>query len=165
MKRRILGCLLLLVMIPAVAFASAVKVSSTDLIENALALDGQTVVYTGEAIGDLMPRGDHAWVNLSDGSNAIGVWIDADMLRTVSTMGRYGQVGDILQVTGVFHRACQEHGGDMDLHAEQIVVLQKGHTVQGAVSGWKIILAIMFMVLDIVILIVYLKRTNKRGIR
>jgi hypothetical protein len=161
MKRTLIVCLLLFLLIPTAAFASATAVTSTDLIENALTLDGQTITYTGEVIGDLMPRGDHAWVNISDGSNAIGVWIDADMLSMISMVGRYGQIGDMLQVTGVFHRACQEHGGDMDIHADQIVILQKGHAVKGAVSGWKAILAIVFAALDGIILFFYL-RTNRR---
>jgi len=59
----------LLLALPGGAQAQA---SSSELIEGASRLDGQTVEFRGEAIGDLMPRGDHVWLNVSDGQNTLG---------------------------------------------------------------------------------------------
>ncbi|WP_414150707.1 hypothetical protein ACIZ62_16885 [Acetobacterium carbinolicum] len=39
------------------------------LVENAEAMDGKTVTVIGEA----MERGDYAWGNINDGSNAMGI--------------------------------------------------------------------------------------------
>ena len=165
MKRLQIVCLLLLLMISAAACASAAEMTSTDLIENAAALDKQTVVYIGEVIGDILPRGDHAWVNVSDGANAIGIWIDEAMLREISVVGRYGQTGDTVRVTGIFNRTCQEHGGDMDIHAERIDLIKSGQAAAGTVSGWMVILASVFTVFDVAILIIYLKRRSNRSMR
>lgn len=160
MKRLMIGCLIVLTLLFPVAMASASEVTSTDLIENGLSLDGQTVVYSGEAIGEILRRGDHAWVNVSDGVNAIGIWIDLDMFASITAVGRYGQTGDTLRITGVFHRACQEHGGDLDLHAEQLTVVKTGSGKQHPVSGWMVAASAIFVILDVALLIVYVKRRN-----
>lgn len=110
-------------------FAEALTVSSRDLIENAKAYTEQTIQYEGEIVGDILWRGDHAWVNLSDGSNAIGVWLTRDQLPATVTPGRYQMKGDTLQVVGEFHRACAEHGGDYDIHASQVTLTLPGHPV------------------------------------
>ena len=56
---------------------AAQKISINDLINNTTAYDMQTVTVEGEAIGEALERGDHAWVNINDGSNAIGIWMTA----------------------------------------------------------------------------------------
>ena len=98
------------------------EVSSADLIERSRAWDGNTVEYRGEAVGEVMKRGEHAWVNLHDGKNAIGVWCPFRLAERVRIPGDYFHSGDIVRVKGVFHRACPEHGGDLDIHA---VALEK----------------------------------------
>ena len=97
MKKLAMITLALWLLLPFGALAEAREVTSTDLIENALALDGQTVTYTGEVVGDIMKRGDHTWLNLSDGSNAMGVWAETAALGAdcgcgaVWRKGRYGR--------------------------------------------------------------------------
>ena len=165
MKRLMILCVFVLLLLPVAASAAATIITSTDCIERAFDLDGQTVLYTGEVIGDVMPRGEYAWVNVSDGANAIGVWISKDMLGMISVAGRYGSVGDSLQITGVFHRACQEHGGDMDIHAQQMIVMEVGHAASRPASGMMILAAMLFAGLDVVLLIVYWRRRSPRGRR
>jgi len=98
----------------------AQPVSSTELINNAREYDGKMVSYEGEVIGDIMARGQSGWVNVNDGKNAIGIWLDASLLKEVSFGGRYKTKGDIIEVAGIFQRACLEHGGDLDIHAQGI---------------------------------------------
>ena len=51
-------------------------VTLSELIENAEEYDGKTILFKGEAIGDPLKRGDHTWVNVSDGNNsAVGVYM------------------------------------------------------------------------------------------
>ena len=138
------------------------EVTSTALIERASVLDGQQVVYTGEVIGDVLPRGDHAWVNVSDGVNAIGVWLDASQFQQITMPGRYGQTGDRLAITAVFHRACPEHGGDLDLHAVQIEVIARGHDTPATVSGTLALGAVLFAALDGVLLVLWLRKRKIR---
>jgi len=98
----------------------AQPISSSELIKNAKDYDGKTVLYGGEVIGDIMRRGDFAWINVNDGQNAIGVWIDASMLKEITYTGSYRSKGDVVDIAGEFHRACPEHGGDLDIHARAL---------------------------------------------
>lgn len=108
----------------------AQPISSTELINNAKQYDGKTVVYTGEAIGDIMKRGDYAWMNINDGQNAIGIWVNSSLVKDIAYTGSYKSIGDEIEVTGVFHRACTEHGGDLDIHAQAIRKIDSGRSIQ-----------------------------------
>ena len=121
--------ILLLFLFPISAHAENQTVSSTDLIENASELDGNTVSYSGEVVGDILYRGDYAWINVSDGENAIGIYIPASEAKKIELTGKYRVVGDTVSLTGTFHRACSEHGGDMDIHADAIVITEEGYRV------------------------------------
>ena len=98
----------------------AQSVSSNELINNAKQYDGKIVTYEGEAIGDIMNRANFAWVNINDGNNAIGIWISGPLAKSINYTGSYKSKGDRIEITGVFHRACPEHGGDLDIHAQAI---------------------------------------------
>jgi hypothetical protein len=124
------------------AFAAAAEVvTSNDLIDKAKDYDGHEVSYTGEVIGDIMDRGEYSWINVSDGNNAIGIWVKTSDLQDINIAGRYNTHGDTVNITGVFHRACAEHGGDFDIHAGKIVVVQKGFATSHALSPIKAVLA------------------------
>jgi hypothetical protein len=111
---------------PAVCRADTV--SGKELIEKAKVLDGTQVTYRGEAVGEIMPRGDFCWLNLNDGANAVGVWMPKEWVRGVMA-GNYRQRGDVLEVSGIFHRSCAQHGGDLDIHAKSIRLLEKGKII------------------------------------
>ncbi|MDP2941664.1 MAG: DNA-binding protein [Candidatus Omnitrophota bacterium] len=95
----------------------AQPVSSSELINNAGQYDGKTVTYAGEVIGDVMRRGNYAWLNVSDGKNAIGIWAPAGLIQDITLAGNYKIKGDTVEVSGEFSRSCPEHGGDLDIHA------------------------------------------------
>jgi len=99
------------------------------LLEGARAFDGLKATIQGEAIGQVMERGTMAWVNVADQSGAIGVWMSAEEARSISMLGSYSCRGDELRITGTFHRACVEHGGDMDIHAETVAIVRAGERV------------------------------------
>jgi hypothetical protein len=120
---------LLLLLMPLWAGAQD-GVGSGDLIEKASLYDGVTVVYGGEVVGDMMYRGDYAWIGISDGANTVSVYIPAAEAKKITHVGGYRVVGDTVQITGVFHRACAEHGGDLDIHANSVEIVQAGHTVE-----------------------------------
>jgi hypothetical protein len=116
-------------------------ISSTQLINQAKAYDTQEVTYSGEVIGDILNAGDHVWLNVSDGSNALGIWAVSELASDVEIAGRYSQHGDDIRITGIFNRACPEHGGDMDIHAESITLLNRGYPIIHEVQRWKLWLA------------------------
>jgi hypothetical protein len=103
--------------------------SSSELIINAKDYDGKLVTYVGEVIGDVMLRGEFAWVNISDGDNALGVWVSSSLTKEINFTGSYKLRGDNLEIAGVFHRACPEHGGDLDIHAQTLRKISSGRIV------------------------------------
>lgn len=112
--------------------------SSKELIERADLLDGKAVSYSGEVVTAIMKRGEHSWVNLNDGENAIGVWCENSMLEGVKFIGDYKFKGDILEVEGKFNRACSIHRGDLDIHATSIKIIKIGYPVAEKVDTAKL---------------------------
>ena len=144
--------------VPDHCFAQAV--SSRELINNAKAYDGKPVVYQGEAIGEVMPRGAYAWVNLLDTNNAIGIWAPSNLSKDILYLGSYKSKGDVLEVTGIFHRACPEHGGDLDIHAQSLSKINSGRPVSEKLNLSKRDLSLML--LGILCLILILRRLKPK---
>lgn len=126
---------------PAVSLAESENIGSNGLIDRAKDYDGQTVVYKGEVVGDILYRGDYAWLAVSDGANTIGCYVTKAQAEQVTFVGSYGKRGDTVRVQGVFHRACAEHGGDLDLHADTVTVIAVGGLVNLPQNKLVIVLA------------------------
>jgi hypothetical protein len=124
MKRAVLVILLLLLLAP-----SARAETLRELLDEPASYDGRQVSFRGEVIGMII-KGDHAWVNIFDNGSAIGVWCRAEEAREISFIGDYTHRGDIVAGTGIFHLACAEHGGDVDIHAISLTVSEKGHVIE-----------------------------------
>lgn len=125
-----------------VSSSYAQQISSSELINNTKKYDGQVVTYQGEVIGDIMTRGDHAWVNLNDGYIAIGVWVRKTELKDINHFGDYRAKGDVIEVTGIFNRSCPEHGGDLDIHAQEIRKVLSGESSFNRLSMKKFYLGL-----------------------
>ncbi len=134
------------------------RISIRDLIENLEHYDGKVVVIEGEVVGDVMRRRGGAWITVNDDPYSersleeggefagvtnigIGVWIGLDMAEQIQVTGGYKSKGDRVRVVGVFHRVCREHGGDTDIHAVSLEVLEKGRPIRHALHWWKLLLA------------------------
>jgi hypothetical protein len=135
-KKIIVLCGLFILMVLPVQ-AATVKIN--DLVEKAKEYDGQTVTLQAEAIGEVLERGDHAWININDKSNAIGVYVPIAEAQKISYFGDYANTGDTLVITGVMHNACKEHGGELDVHAEAITILKKGSVTPRPIPVEKIV--------------------------
>jgi hypothetical protein len=105
---------------------SAVEITSDELINRAKEYDKKEVVYSGEAIGDIMKRDQYGWINVSDGNNAIGIWLPFAETEKIEYTGQYKYTGDTVRIEGIFNNACSEHGGDLDIHAKSVEVVKKG---------------------------------------
>ena len=149
---------ILLLLVPAAALAQDNSISSNDLIDRAKDYDGQSVVYTGEVVGDILYRGDFAWLAVFDGNNTIGCYVPADQAKQISIVGGYGKRGDIVRIDGIFHRACAEHGGDLDIHAVAVTVLTTGGIAKTAASKTTIILACLLPLPAMAMLLLVWKR-------
>ncbi len=125
----------------------------SQLIEQADLLDGTTVVVQGEIVGDIMKRGDHDWINVLIGGTAFGIWISGDQRASITYAGRYGVLGDRVRITGIYHRACREHGGNPDIHALSLEVAAKGHIFPCPIPFWKLTAAVGLLIPASVMLI------------
>jgi hypothetical protein len=144
------------------AGASAVERSTlNDLVENGKVMDGKTVKVRGEAIGEPMKRGEFTWINISDGTLPIGIWMKNEDAEKVKVFGDYSHKGDIIEVVGKFNRACREHGGDMDIHAEIVNVVEEGTTVNHVIDKTKVISSIALTALTLTLLGIYLYRRKQ----
>jgi endonuclease YncB( thermonuclease family) len=86
--------LLLAAPLPSQAKADS-AVSINELVSDARVYDGLTVTINGEAVGESMKRGDYSWVNINDGTNAIGVWLSNEEADKITSYGDYKHIGDI----------------------------------------------------------------------
>jgi hypothetical protein len=144
---------------PALA-ASAIPIN--DLVEESLEYDGQTVSVQGEAIGEVLERGEYAWVNINDGGNAIGIWMSLEDARKIEFFGDYRNSGDILLVTGVFSRNCVGHGGEVDIHCDKLEIISAGHHVVETVAPAKILIAlVLFTFAALAVIIAFVLRRGR----
>lgn len=101
-------------------------VGSKDLIENSQLYDGRTVIYRGEAVGDIMQRGNYLWINVLDAHLAIGIWAPIKFQPLIRFVGGYTMRGDYLEIEGVFNVRCILHAGELDIHANDIRLITRG---------------------------------------
>lgn len=124
---------------PGVALASrAAPVTVGDLTGARSPEDGALVVFEGEAIGEAINESaDGVWVNVLAEGAAIGVVVSREQAERIGSFGEYRRVGDAVRVTGRFERACDEHGGDRDVHAETLEVTREGGPTEHPIHWWK----------------------------
>ncbi|MHB1322923.1 MAG: hypothetical protein ACYC6J_06930 [Coriobacteriia bacterium] len=123
----------------AAALQTPVTTGVVDLTGSESGLDGAAVVFEGEVVSELLAGGPgHGWLNVLDGGMALGVWLPNEMAREVRAFGDWKSSGDVVRVTGTFNQVCAEHGGDMDVHATALVVLDRGEERTRPVSYWKL---------------------------
>jgi len=146
---------------PAVVSAAQPPVLSTnDLVENSYAWDGKVVSFKGEVLEDLMERSDGVWMNLSDGNNtAMGVFVPKGVaMPPIEHTGDYRTAGDIVLITGVFHRTCVQHEGETDIHATSVTVVTPGFTRSNPIHSDRVVLfAVLAVLLGIVLWLYYRK--------
>lgn len=142
---------------------AASEYTINDLIENAKELDEKEITVQGEAIGEGMNRGNYSWININDGTNAIGLWVKQKTAVKVDCYGNYKYIGDTIKITGIFHRACIEHGGEADIHVNNLKVVKEGYRVNNKISMVKVISTIIIVFMALIILLIFNKKViNKK---
>lgn len=122
-------------------------------------LDGTRVTLEGEAIGeDLRADAKHRWVNLLGESVAVGVYMRNADAALIDDFGSYKHSGDIVRVTGIVNIACDQHGGDFDVHAEIVQVISEGQPISRPPQMWKLVLAAVLFAAFAVMAVVYSRR-------
>lgn len=148
----------ILCLMPIVSISNCYAQASTslNLLNNTKQYDGKVVNYKGEVIGDVMIRGDYAWLHVNDGAIAIGIWAPKKMVENIRYVGNYQIKGDIVEVSGTFHRSCLEHGGDLDVHASEIKKVISGSPAIEPINRKKVYIGVYSLV--IVLLFYTLKK-------
>ena len=157
--KTLLIMLLLSFSLSAQVFAAA-AIEINTLIEKSQAFDGQTVTVEGEALGEAMLRGEYAWINISDNTNAIGVWLKASDAQKISVFGDYRHKGDTVKITGIFSRNCAEHGGDVDIHNQAMEIIEKGTNVPETITQTKINAASALFLFALLSAYIYWRRVH-----
>jgi len=151
----------------ALAQGEAVEVTTGDLLEDWEEYDGKEVILIGEVVGDVMARGDFAWITVNDGfysrevlhetgalvgqNSGIGVWLPTEEAEKITRLGRYGSLGDLVEVRGVFYADDVQHGGDFDIQASSLTVLEPGRETDTSPDSWKyyvMVAGLIFLVLS-----------------
>lgn len=162
-----------------IAWQNPNTISSAALIESPKKFNEKGIDFIGEAIGESMTRDrgtsrEGAWVHLNDdaymyravdaGASLSGynsgmpVWVTpAALAKEIKNYGGYNHNGDVVKVQGVFHAACKQHGGDMDIHATSLQVVATGLPIVHPVPHWKMLVALAMALLALAMWIV-----NKR---
>ena len=135
MKRTFLLLIVLMMLLSGVT--SATHITIDELIERPGAYDGVVVVIQGEVVGDVMVRGEHAWINVADDTGVLGVFAPSRLVKGL-VPGRYSMRGDQVVIRGVFNRSCVQHGGDMDIHAEAIELVEQHQPITTPIEQWKV---------------------------
>ena len=130
------------------------------LIEKSQAFDGQTVTVEGEALGEAMLRGEYAWINISDNTNAIGVWLKASDAQKISVFGDYRHKGDTVKITGIFSRNCAEHGGGVDMHGHSLEIIERGYNNPEEITQVKIQAALVLSFFAFLTAYIYWRRIH-----
>lgn len=104
-------------------------------------LDGRTVIFAGEVVGDVLRRSGGAWVQLNDDdyaleigpfgphrerrgfSGGLAVWLPDGLHEGLGEPGRHGRRGDVVLVEGTFLRADPDDGGGMSVRARTLEAL------------------------------------------
>jgi len=137
---------------PAVA-QSGTALDPADVVIDAPELDGSTVILEGEAIGEaLHAHDDFVWVNvLGERGTAIGIVVDRSLADAITTYGDYKHNGDTVRVTGIVNAACDRHGGDLDVHASNLEIVQIGTPRIHEAASWKAILGVSLLIVGAIL--------------
>ena len=149
---------------PSSIYCKTIYTSDT-LIANSNQLDGKTITFCGEVVGDFLQRGDHCWVNVYDGSQAIGIYCKTKMAQHITFFGDYKHTGDMVEVRGVFHKACKEHRGELDIHAEYLRIIKTGVNREHPLSKSRLYLALSLLVCTALIVRLHINRKKNHNLK
>jgi hypothetical protein len=156
-------CTVLIVVFGSPVSAASDQVSINELMNNSAFYDDKIIVLTGEAIGECLERENGCWINMSDGGNAIGIWMTESDAARIRIYGDYRHTGDKVTVTGIFYEACAEHGGEPDIHCTELTIDHIGAERSQVISKEKGLTAICVVAIALVLCLTYQKKVLLTG--
>lgn len=127
----------------------------SDVVEHSKVLDGTSVRMTVEMIGDIMYRGNYAWINGLDDTGAIGLWMPESLAQNIKVLGNWKHKGDVVVIRGVLNRSCNQHGGDMDVHVTDSDTIAPGYAFDRTLPNPKILAAFWLSLSGAAVVAVY----------
>lgn len=103
-----------------------------DMIAHPEPYDGQVVTIAGEAVGGGADSDASGHVLIQAGPAVVSVWAPVALTRRIRHIGRRYVQGDKVRVTGVFQWADAAHGGEQDILAMDITVVESGGVLRPA---------------------------------
>ncbi len=158
----IMICLSCVIVVSCPVSAEDNPSSINDLVENMAKYDKKTITLSGEVLGESLERDNGCWVNMSDGGNAIGVWMSKADAAQIKIYGDYKHTGDMITVTGTFYQACPTDGGEPDIHCTYLVINATGVGRTENISTRKIIAAVASVTVAIALFMAYQKKLVKK---
>ena len=99
--------------------------------------DKQTVQVVGEAMGEALNiTGDpeHKWVTLASlddrHSSTLIVYMKTSDANLITSFGKYGREGSLVQVQGEFELVSEDHSGISCLEASHVTIMAKGYDIK-----------------------------------
>jgi hypothetical protein len=136
-----------------VAASAEPNTTIVGLVNAGQQLDGQEVAIQGEAVGDILAaEKGFRWLMLQDGGATISVLVSEADAAKVTRLGRYGQVGTRLEVTGTFHVDCADHDGLTDVHASAVKIIDEGVDVASRLDARKLEIGALLIVVGLCLL-------------
>ena len=138
----------------------SVPLTSKELLRDTSKWDGKNILFQGEAIGDIMRRGEFVWLNLQDDFGAIGIWAPQDLARAIQYTGDYRHKGDTIEIEGQFFKADPELGGELCIRAQRLTIVNQGNTIAQPLHPLKMEIAAIFSIGTLILGLfrIYLKR-------
>lgn len=132
--------MVLLFAVPSPVFAAEQVLTPAEAVSSAVDLDGREVVVEGEALGESLRAPDGMrWVNVLGGGTALGLVVTEEQAATIPSFGAYRMRGATIRAHGVLNAACDVHGGDLDLHADTLEVLDVGEEIPHSIHPLKLV--------------------------
>ena len=121
------------------------------------ALDGAQVRFEGEALGEaVQASGGNVWVAVGNtAGQSISVLMSEDDAETIGMYGSYQATGSTIQVTGTYHVACDEHQGELEVHADAVELVVEGSVTQHTVSAKRLRTGVALCVLGVALVMAY----------
>ena len=138
--------LIFLVLSSNIHAEQAYGTNSKELIELAGELNGKTVLFRGEVIGDQLVREGYVWLSVADQYNAMSVWAPVEIAKDIHSPGDYNHEGDRVEIEGQFFRSDPKMGGELYIRAYAIRVLGEGFVIPHTASPLKINLALFLFI-------------------
>lgn len=128
------------------------------LVSTNRALNNSEVSFTGETVGSVVFADDtHEWANMLGASNSvISVYLTDEQAALIQYAGDYHNTGTMLKIVGIYHIACPEHQGELDVHATSAEVVDSGGPVTHLVEPGKLVFAFIACVAAALLLAAYL---------